>query len=134
MDDAFAANRRNWDDRAAIHATDRTGAYRIEAVIAGGSSLSAIEAAEIGDVTGRRLVHLQCHIGLDTISLAHRGAIATGLDFSPASLAAARDVAARAGRSVRFVEANVYDAAESLEHHPKKWMPVLRKDDDPSKS
>ena len=70
MDEFIAANRLNWDDRAKLHSTDTTGIYRIAEVLAGGDSLHAIEAAEIGDVAGRRLVHLQCHIGLDTISLA----------------------------------------------------------------
>jgi SAM-dependent methyltransferase len=59
-------------------------------------------------------VHLQCHIGTDTISLARLGAEMTGLDFSPASLAQARDLAARAGASVRFVEAEVYDAVQMV--------------------
>jgi SAM-dependent methyltransferase len=114
MDEFFRANRANWDDRADLHASDPTGSYRIAEVLAGGSSLHAIEAAEIGDVRGKRLVHLQCHIGLDTISLAHLGADATGLDFSPKAIEAARSFAARAGRDVRFVEANVYDARAAL--------------------
>lgn len=114
MTDFLAANRLNWDDRAKLHATDTTGAYRIEQVIAGGDSLHAIEAGEIGDVAGKRLIHLQCHIGLDTISLAHRGARATGLDFSSEALAAAREFAGRAGRSVRFVQSDLYDAPASL--------------------
>jgi SAM-dependent methyltransferase len=114
MDEFLAANRANWGDRAKLHATDPTGSYRIDEVVAGGDSLYAIEAAELGSVAGRRIIHLQCHIGLDTISLARRGAIATGLDFSPHAIAAARDIAARAGHAVRFVEANVYDAPAAL--------------------
>jgi SAM-dependent methyltransferase len=114
MDDHIAANRANWDDRARLHATDQTGSYSIESVVAGGSSLHDIEAREIGDVAGRRLVHLQCHIGLDTISLAALGAEATGLDFSAEAVAAARGFAARAGRSVRFVESDVHDAPAAL--------------------
>ncbi len=114
MDDFIAANRLNWDDRAKLHATDTTGFYRIEHALSGGDNLQAIEAGEIGDVSGKRLIHLQCHIGLDTISLAGRGAIAAGLDFSPEAIAAARDLAARAGRNVRFVQADVYDARAAL--------------------
>jgi SAM-dependent methyltransferase len=114
MDEFAAANRLNWDNRAKLHATDPTGAYRITEVLAGGDSLHAIESAEIGGVAGRRLVHLQCHIGLDTISLAGRGAIATGLDFSAEAIAAARDFAARAGRVVRFVQSDIYNAPSAL--------------------
>jgi SAM-dependent methyltransferase len=114
LDERIAANRLNWDDRAKLHATDTTGMYRIAEVLAGGDSLHAIEAGEIGDVSGKRLVHLQCHIGLDTISLAHRGAFATGLDFSSEAIASARGFAARAKRDVRFVQSNIYDAPAAL--------------------
>ena len=114
MDEFIAANRLNWDDRAKLHSTDTTGMYRIAQVLAGGDVLHAIESAELGDIAGRRLVHLQCHIGLDTISLANRGAIATGLDFSPEAIAAARDFAKRAGRDVRFVQSDIYEAPAAL--------------------
>jgi SAM-dependent methyltransferase len=114
MDDFIAANRLNWDNRARLHATDTTGMYGIAEVLAGGDSLNRIESEEIGDIAGRRLVHLQCHIGLDTISLATRGAIATGLDFSADAISAARDFAKRAGRDVRFVQSNIYDAPAAL--------------------
>jgi SAM-dependent methyltransferase len=114
LDERIAANRLNWDDRAKLHATDLTGSYRIAEVLAGGDVLHAIEAAEIGAVSGKRLVHLQCHIGLDTISLAGRGAIATGVDFSAEAIAAARDFASQAKRDVRFVHSNIYDAPAAL--------------------
>lgn len=115
MDEFLEANRRNWDDRAALHSTDTTGSYRIADVLARGSALHALEAGEIGDVSGRDIVHLQCHIGLDTLSLKHLGARSvTGVDFSPKAIAAARDFAARAGTEARFVEASVYDAVEAL--------------------
>lgn len=114
--DAFKqANLRNWDNRAELHSTDTTGSYRIAKVLAGGSSLHALEAGEIGDISGKDIVHLQCHIGLDTLSLKHLGAASvTGLDFSPRAIAAARDFAMRAGTDARFVEAPVYDAPEVL--------------------
>jgi SAM-dependent methyltransferase len=70
----------------------------------------------LGDVRGARGVHLQCHIGTDTISLARLGARMTGLDFSPASVAEARRVAELVGAEVEFVEADVYDAVERLGH------------------
>lgn len=115
MESYFEANRLNWDNRAELHSTDTTGRYRIAPVLAGGSSLHALETGEIGDITGRDIVHLQCHIGLDTISLKHLGAKSvTGLDFSPKAIAAARDFAARAGTDVRFVEASLYDAPAAL--------------------
>ena len=115
MADVFDTNRLNWDNRAALHSTDTTGTYRIAEVLGGGSSLHALEAFEIGDITGKDIVHLQCHIGLDTLSLKHLGAASvTGLDFSPTAIAAARGFAERAGTPARFVEASVYDAVEAL--------------------
>ena len=115
MDLYFDANRRNWDDRAALHATDTTGSYRIAMVLAGGSSLHALETGEIGDLAGKHIVHLQCHIGLDTLSLKHLGAASvTGLDFSPIAISAARAFSEQAGTEARFVEASVYDAVETL--------------------
>jgi SAM-dependent methyltransferase len=59
-------------------------------------------------------VHLQCHIGTDTVSLARLGAHMSGLDFSPASLAEARGLAERLGLEIDFHEADVYDAVDVL--------------------
>ncbi len=66
------------------------------------------------DIAGLRAVHLQCHIGTDTLSLARLGAPVSGLDFSPASLAQARRLAERCGAAIDYVEASVYDAASVL--------------------
>jgi SAM-dependent methyltransferase len=110
MGNVFEINRRNWEDRVAIHLRDTTGFYNIKGFIAGEDTLTPIEAAEIGDVRGKRLLHLQCHFGLDTLSLARRGADVTGLDISPSAITAARDLARQVDLPARFVEGNVYDA------------------------
>lgn len=109
MTEPCAVNRANWNERAAIHARDRTGYYMVDRFLAGEDTLSPIEAAEIGDVAGIRLLHLQCHIGLDTLSLARRGADVTGLDFSSKAISLAHDFARRTRIGARFVEADVYD-------------------------
>ncbi|MCV9966148.1 class I SAM-dependent methyltransferase [Pararhizobium sp. BT-229] len=138
MTDYLETNRLNWDDRAELHATDMTGRYPIARVLSGGSSLHALEAGEIGDVTGKDIVHLQCHIGLDTLSLKHLGALSvTGLDFSPNAISAARDFAGRAGTQATFVEASVYDAVAVLERQTYDmvfvtwgaihWLPDIRR-------
>jgi SAM-dependent methyltransferase len=113
--DPIAANRLNWDDRAEIHLRDSTGFYGIDAVRAGEKRLDPIVDGELGDVAGLRVAHLQCHFGLDTVRLARRGAIATGLDFSPRAIAGARALSAELGLPVRFVEGSVYDAATLLD-------------------
>jgi SAM-dependent methyltransferase len=107
----FETNRRNWEERVPIHVRDATGFYDVETTLAGRATLGRIEAAELGDVRGRRILHLQCHIGLGTLCLVRCGAQATGLDFSPRAIEAAREFSRRAGVAARFVEGNVYDAA-----------------------
>ena len=105
-------NRRSWNERVAIHVRDATGFYGVDAFRAGKKTLHAIEDAELGDVAGKRLLHLQCHFGLDTLSLARRGAIVTGLDFSSAAIEAAQLLAAETGLDARFVEGPVERAPE----------------------
>lgn len=109
-DEFVAVNRRNWDERVPIHRRDRTGFYAVERFLAGDKHLHAIELSELGDVAGKRLIHLQCHFGLDTLILARLGADVTGLDFSPAAIKEAQLLAAKTGLTAEFVCANVYDA------------------------
>jgi SAM-dependent methyltransferase len=113
--DYRAVNRAGWDERAPAHAA--SPGYDAERFVADPAFLSTVvrfDLPRLGDVRGVRGVHLQCHIGTDTLSLARLGAGMTGLDFSPASVAEARKLAERAGPPVTFVEADVYDAVEVL--------------------
>ena len=110
----FAANRRNWDERVPIHRRDRSGFYAVERFLAGEKHLQAVEWGELSDVAGKRLIHLQCHFGLDTLILARHGALVTGLDFSPAAIDEAQLLAKQTGLSAEFVCANVYDARRAL--------------------
>jgi SAM-dependent methyltransferase len=115
MTDYTHVNRANWDDRAAAHAA--SPGYAVDQLASDPAYLSTVVRFDLpllGDISGLRGVHLQCHIGTDTISLARLGADMTGLDFSPASLAQARRIAGLAGSDVRFVEAEVYDAVSVL--------------------
>lgn len=102
--DPLELNRAHWDSLAAVHGQDAY--YDKEALVSGRDSLNEYESAAVGDVTGLEVLHLQCHIGFDSISLARRGARVTGADFSPQSLAAAAELAWRAGVEVGWVEAD----------------------------
>ena len=105
-------NRAWWNERVPIHVASEF--YDVPGFLAGASTLRAFELEELGDVDGRTLFHPQCHFGLDTLSWARRGARVTGLDFSAPAVAAAADIAHRAGIAAQFVEADVYDAAEAV--------------------
>ena len=112
MTDHVEMNRRNWDERAAIHARDITGTYLLDRFRAGEDALHAIEATELGDASGKRVLHLQCHIGRDTSCLVRRGAKVTGLDFSSAALNIARRLSEETGLKADFVEGTVDQAPD----------------------
>ena len=103
-----ALNHANWDDRVPVHLA--SSFYDLAGFRAGADTLRPFELGEVGDVTGRRLVHLQCHIGLDTLSWARRGALVSGLDFCAPAIEAASSLATELGLAARFVVADVYDA------------------------
>ena len=81
--------------------------YRTEEFRRGEIVLDPVVRQAIGDVAGKRLLHLQCHFGLDTLSLARMGASVTGLDFSAVAIAQARALAAEAGMDATFIETDV---------------------------
>lgn len=115
VQDYFDANRRRWDESVDIHVKSTTGFYRLDDFRAGADILGPIERTELGDIADKRVLHLQCHFGLDTLSLARRGAIVTGLDFSSKAIAAARALSEETGLDGAFVEGNVYDAPSLIE-------------------
>ena len=114
-EDHYAVNRAWWDERAPAHANSPD--YAVQELIADPTRLSDVvrfDLPRLGDVNGLRGIHLQCHIGTDTISLHRLGAAMTGLDFSPESIAIARGIAAAAGADVAFVQADVYSAPAAV--------------------
>lgn len=113
--DYLRVNRANWDDRAPIHAS--SPGYEWQAFVDDPSHLSGVvrfDLPRLGDVAGLDGVHLQCHLGTDTISLSRLGARMTGLDLSGASLAQARRLAELTGTEVDYVESDVYAAPLAL--------------------
>jgi SAM-dependent methyltransferase len=113
VDPRVEANRRWWDDKVALHA--RSPFYDLDGFRRGASALDPIEARELGPVAGVRLLHLQCHFGLVTLSLARAGARVTGVDFSPPAIDLARGLAAEEGIEARFVCCAVEDAPAEVE-------------------
>ncbi len=117
-DDYRDINRANWDERAPAHIA--SPGYAVDNFRADPTYISDVvrfDIPRLGPVEGLRGIHLQCHIGTDTISLARLGAAMTGLDFSGASIAEARRLNDDLGHDVEFVEAEVYRATEVLPEH-----------------
>ena len=113
MEEYFEHNRRLWENRVAVHLESEL--YDQANFLAGKSSLTEIERDALGDVTGKTLLHLQCHFGQDTLSWARQGAIATGIDFSENAIVTAREIAAELDLEARFISTNVYDLPEVLD-------------------
>jgi SAM-dependent methyltransferase len=112
--DYFEANRQGWNLRTEVHKT--SSFYNVEGWKKGETSLTPIELNEIGPlVAGKRLLHLQCHFGQDTLSWARLGAQVTGCDLSDKAIDYARELAAETGLDAEFVCCNVYDLPAHLE-------------------
>jgi SAM-dependent methyltransferase len=138
MTDSLDLNRASWDERAPAHAASPN--YAFDRFVADPDYVSDVvrfDVPRLGDIRGLRGVHLQCHIGTDTISLSRLGARMTGLDFSAAALAEARRLAAATGADVDFVESELYSAPDVLDRASYDlvftgigalcWLPDIRR-------
>lgn len=109
----MSANQANWDARTPVHLASRF--YGLDQDLDPARWFASFEWDDLGELAGYDVLHLQCHLGTETIAFAQRGARAVGLDFSEASVAAAHGIAEKAGLDVTYVQANVYDAVEALQ-------------------
>lgn len=129
LDRKLAENRDNWDDRAAVHA--ESAFYEVERLVSDPGYISGVARRDFealsphlpqAGLAGLSVLHLQCHIGTDTISWLRLGAReAWGLDFSPASLAHARRIAQRADASATFVEGDARFASDAINRLSTSW-------------
>ncbi len=126
-------NRRYWDEVVPVHAGSEL--YNLVGFKAGEISLDDLERGEVGEVTGKRLLHLQCHFGMDTLSWARLGAQVTGMDYSPEAISKARQLAVDCGLEARFICCNLYELPQQLEEQfdivftsygVLCWLPDLR--------
>lgn len=113
MIEYLEANRQHWDELVPVHLA--SDFYGVSSFKAGSTTLAAVELEELGDVRGKRLLHLQCHFGLDTLSWAREGAVVTGIDFSQPAIEAARALAAETGIDARFIASDVYELPDELD-------------------
>ena len=99
-----------WSQKGFTPAFDKIEQFR-----AGEEILQPFELEEIGDVAGKRLLHLQCHFGLDTLAWARRGAEVTGVDFSDSSIELAQKLASELDIAARFVRSDVFGLPDVLD-------------------
>ena len=106
-------NKNAWNTRTDVHVGSEF--YDIPSFLNGKSSLNSIELELLGDVTGKKILHLQCHFGQDTLSLARMGAHVTGVDFSDKAIDKAHELSHTMGLPARFICCDVYDLHNHLD-------------------
>lgn len=111
-DEYFEANRKNWDDRVEPHA--KSHFYNLEEFKKTKNSLLRIEQKDLGDIKGKSILHLQCHFGMDSLSLANKGAIVTGVDFSGEAIKLARSLSIELEIPATFIQSNIYTLQEKI--------------------
>lgn len=127
-------NRALWNSRTDVHVESEF--YDVEGFLAGNTSLKEIELNLLGDIRGKKVLHLQCHFGQDTLSLARMGAEVTGADLSDRAIEYARELTERTGLQAEFVCCDIYDLPQNLEgqfdivftsYGTIGWLPDLEK-------
>ncbi|MEM0999042.1 MAG: class I SAM-dependent methyltransferase [Bacteroidota bacterium] len=109
----FDSNRSLWNEKTSVHLD--SDFYQMPQFRAGEDLLKPAELEALGDVSGKRLLHLQCHFGQDTLAWARRGAHVTGVDLSDAAISAACELRDELGLEARFIRSNVYDIEQHLD-------------------
>lgn len=109
--DYIAINKKAWDKRTQTHLDSQF--YDVKSFVSGLSSLNPIEIAEVGDVKGKSLLHLQCHFGQDTLSWARLGAQVTGVDLSFEAIESAKRLASEISIEAKFINDDIYSFGEN---------------------
>jgi SAM-dependent methyltransferase len=112
-DNYIDINKKAWDQKTQYHV--ESPFYDMDTFMKGKSTLNDIELQLLGNVTGKRVLHLQCHFGQDTLSLGRMGATVTGVDFSEAAINKARQLSHDIGVPARFVCCDIYDLHNHLD-------------------
>lgn len=134
MENYLEINRRSWNERVPHHLS--SGFYNVEGFLQGNTSLNSIELELLGDISGKKILHLQCHFGQDSISLSRMGAEVTGIDLSDEAIRAAKNLALQSGTDTHFIVSDVYALPEHLDgqfdivftsYGTIGWLPDLSK-------
>ena len=109
MEEVYRINRLNWDERVDSHFNSAMYQRHLRDLERGSVCLAPEHVRRMGDVTGKKLIHLQCHMGMETLSWARLGAEVTGIDFSQPAIDRATQISSSLGLKGRFICANVYE-------------------------
>lgn len=113
MENYIDINRKLWNAKVDSHL--KSDFYFVEEFLGGRTSLNSIELELLDDIKGKKILHLQCHFGQDSISLSRLGAKVTGVDFSDKAIDAARNLALKAETDTQFIISDVYELPNVLE-------------------
>ena len=134
MQEYFDKNKELWNAKVPIHV--KSELYDMQAFLAGKSSLDKASLSHLGDIKGKKVLHLQCHFGQDSLSMARMGAKVTALDISDVAIDKARELNVQLGLDAKFVVCNLYDAKEHIQekfdivytsYGTIAWLPDLNK-------
>ena len=112
-DNYIGINRQIWNKRTDYHV--KSEFYDMDGFLQGKTSLNEIELSLLGNIKGRSILHLQCHFGQDTLSLARMGARVTGVDFSDKAINKANELADQLGLNTTFICCDIYDLPQHLD-------------------
>lgn len=133
-DNYIDINKKAWNQKTEVHVNSEF--YDTPSFLEGRSTLNNIELDLLGDITGKKVLHLQCHFGQDTLSLGRLGADVTGVDFSDKAIEEARNLSVSTGVPARFICSDVYSLHEVLNEQfdivftsygTIGWLPDLEK-------
>jgi len=131
--DYMESNKRLWNEKTPIHV--ESDMYDVAGFRKGKNSLRSIELEELGDVSGKTMLHLQCHFGQDTLSWARLGAKVTGVDFSDKAIAYAKKLSSEIGIEAKFICCDIYELDRKLKgqfdivftsYGVLAWLPDLK--------
>ena len=134
MNDYVQANRKLWNEWTGLHLDSNY--YDLNGFKAGKVTLGAVERREVGDVSGKSLLHLQCHLGLDALSWARLGAAVTGVDISDESIHVAQALSDEFNVPAQFICSDIYELPQVLDRQfdivfttcgVLTWLPDLQR-------
>ncbi|MHA1827161.1 MAG: class I SAM-dependent methyltransferase [Candidatus Heimdallarchaeaceae archaeon] len=134
MDEYMKINLKRWNETTLMHYESKE--YDLEGFLKGKNSLHSIELEELGDVSGKTLLHLQCQFGMNTLSWARLGAKVTGVDYSNVAIDLANSINRKLQLPAKFICSNIYDLPKVLDEQfdlvftsygVLTWLPDLKK-------